>query len=213
MGPCTRRRALHGAVALLTGFAGCSGSASSSGHIGSPTATVPPESTRATQLPEHYIFRGTTSEPVVRTPSDDSNDETAERSEDRWRHRLVASTETAESLTLPDVDGSKRARAFLRETDFQTETIYVEERVVGECWRVGLCGVQWESDRIETSYSRRLRPADVACSADKEVSVAMLIRIPERLDPDEVSRFSSGSGRCEVPSSRDEQTAHTVEES
>lgn len=200
MRPLTRRDALHGAVALLAGLAGCSGSgSSSSSSVGTtPTAAVRDGPRDSGPTPEHYSLRGGRDGWVVRLP-DESAGGTDGRAEDRWRHELVASTETAESLTLADVDGADRARAFLAETDFETETVYLEERVVGECWELDLCSVHWASDHVETDYGRRLRPVDAACSADAKVAVATLIRIPEPLDPDRVTQFSSGSGgRCRV---------------
>lgn len=219
MRPLTRRDALHGAVALLAGLAGCSGAESSSSRsVGaSPTATVQDGPRERDPTPEHYSLRGERDGWVVKLP-DESADGTDGRAEDRWRHELVTSAETAESLTLADVDGADGARAFLAETDFETETVYLEERVVGECWELDLCSVRWESDRVETDYGRRLRPVDAACSADAKVAVATFIRIPAPLDPDEVNQFSSGSGGgCRVASSRDERDpsteADTTEES
>lgn len=206
MRPLTRRHALHAAAALLTGLAGCSGSNSGSGSIdsGTPTAMERAAGDRRVTDPEQYTLRGPVEKQVVRTASDEDGDD--DRDERRWRNELVASAKAADALTFVDVDDADGARAFLDETDFQNETIYVEQNTVGECWNVQLCHVAWGPDKIETDYSRTLRPVDAACSTDQRVTVVSLIRIPEALDPDAVHEHASSmGGRCRVPSdSRDD---------
>lgn len=191
MGPLTRRHALHGAVALLAGFAGCSGSASMSSSS-TATAEAPGNPGNSETAPDHYMLRGATNDPLVRT-ADETEDTDDDRPEERrWRHELVASADAANSLTVTDVDGAVGARSFLDDTDFETETIYVEERAIGECWELELCHVQWGAERVETDYGRQLRPVDAACSADEKVTVATFIRIPTALDPDAVNQYGSG---------------------
>jgi hypothetical protein len=192
MGPLTRRHALHGAVALLAGLTGCSGSASMSGSSTS-TAAAPGHPGDSETSPDHYMLRGATTEPLVRTSTGETDGTNDDRPEERrWRHQLVASADAANSLTVADVDGAAGARAFLDDTNFETETIYVEERAIGECWQLELCHVQWGSERVETDYGRRLRPVDAACSADEKVAVATFIRIPASLDPDAIHQYGSG---------------------
>jgi hypothetical protein len=133
----------------------------------------------------------------------DETDETSETDDPReWRHNLVADADTATSVSIADVDGATEARGFLDQTDFETETVYVERHVVGECYEQRLCWIRWTEERVETSYARVLRPADVSCSADARVGVTHLIQLSDALDPDQVSRFSSsgGSGACRAPS-------------
>ncbi|SEP24137.1 hypothetical protein SAMN04487948_12563 [Halogranum amylolyticum] len=212
MGPLTRRRALHGATALLAGLAGCSGSSSSS-RSSSPTAAESGGS--GDTDPESYTLRGPTDDPLVRT-GDASTDTPTDRLEERrWHHEFVTSADAAESLRFADVDGVDGARAFLAETSFETETVYVERRTVGECWELDLCYVRWGPKRVETDYGRRLRAADVACSADEQVAVATFVRIPARLDPEEIRQYGSGtsSDGCRLPPQRrdDGETGAGVE--
>lgn len=150
--------------------------------------------------PEQYTLRGPVEKQVVQTPSDENEDDDR-ADERRWRSELVASRDAADSLTFGDVDGVDGARAFLDETDFQNEMIYLEQRIVEECWDTELCYVTWGPDKIETDYSRTLRPVDAACSADQEDIVVSLVRIPDALDSDAVHQHgSSMGGRCRVPS-------------
>jgi hypothetical protein len=167
---------------------------------GSPTAMEQRGNGRRLTDPEQYTLRGPVEKQVVQTPNDESDAEDVQREKRRWRSELVASRDAANALTFGDVDGVDGARAFLDETDFRAETIYLEQVTVGECWDTKLCYVTWGPDRIETDYSRTLRPVDAACSADGEDVVVSLVRIPEPLNPDKVSQHgSSMGGRCRVP--------------
>ncbi|EJN57114.1 hypothetical protein HSB1_45000 [Halogranum salarium B-1] len=150
--------------------------------------------------PEQYTLRGPVEKQVVQTPSDDDETEDDRADERRWRSELVTSRDAADSLTFGDVDGVDGARAFLDETDFRQETVYIEQRIVEECWDTELCYVTWGPEKIETDYSRTLRPVDAACSTDQEDIVVSLVRIPEALDPKRVTQHgSSMGGRCRVP--------------
>ena len=201
----SRRRLLRSAAALVgaAAVAGCGGTAESSGTAVAEVGTDPPDD--AVTDPESVVLRAPPDEPILREAGDDtdagSGDDESEPGVDEWRHSLVADAETATSLSVSDVDGAEAARRFLDDTDFDAETVYAERHVVGECYDQRLCWVRWTEDRVETSYARVLRDADVACSADTRVGVTHLIRLPVALDPDQVSRFSSsgGSGRCRTP--------------
>ncbi|RLM56665.1 hypothetical protein DVK02_09225 [Halobellus sp. Atlit-31R] len=120
---------------------------------------------------------------------------------DDWEHVLVTDSETAASLSFADVDGVDAARALLEETDFDAESVYVERHTIGECYERQLCWVRWGESEIETDYARLLRDADVACEADAEDVVTSLIRLPVALDPDQITRHSSGTGGgpCRTP--------------
>lgn len=193
----SRRRLLRSAAALVGAgaVAGCGGTAESSGTAVAEVGADPPDD--AVTDPESVVLRGPSDEPVLREVGDDES----EPGVDEWRHNLVADAETAASLSVADVDGAAEARRFLKETDFDAETVYVERHVVGECYDQRLCWIRWTDERIETSYARVLRDADVSCSADVRVGVTHLIRLSAALDPDRVTRFSSsgGGGPCRTP--------------
>ncbi|WP_277554041.1 hypothetical protein [Halobaculum limi] len=111
----------------------------------------------------------------------------------RRRPTFIASRETADQIEFADLDGAADARAFLAETAFDAETIYVERYPVRACYTLQLCGVSWTETSIDTEFGRILRDADVACEADARESTAWLIRIPEVLDPDRITNYGSGS--------------------
>lgn len=189
----TRRRALHGAAALLAGLAGCFDESSSTG-------------TRATRRsgdvaydPESFALRNPSPGPTVWT----GQRPTAEPGDDRVYfpgHLFVAGPDDLADVSVADVPGAADARAFLEATDYDAATVYVDQSFVGECYEPELCHVRWSETEIRTSYARRYRDVDVACEADAEDFVTNLIRIPVALDPDKVRSYSSsGGGRCRTP--------------
>jgi hypothetical protein len=189
--PATRRRLLRSTAALVGvgAVAGCGGSASSSSSASNAPDDDPPDD--AVPDPPTVILRAPRGVAVLREGDDTDTATTDEVRE--WNHNLVADADTAASLSVADIAGAASARQFLAETDFDAETVYIERHVVGECYEQQLCWVRWTDEEIETSYARVLRPADAACSADDRVGITYLIRLPAALDPDTISRFSSGS--------------------
>ena len=193
----TRRRFLRSTAALVGAgtVAGCGGSESASSSVSNAPGDDPPDD--AVTDPPAVVLRAPRDVAVLRERGSDA--ESAGTDEIReWTHSLVADADAAASVSVADVDGATAARRFLGETDFDTETVYVERHVVGECYERRLCWIRWTEEAVETSYARVLRAADVACSADAGVGVTHLIRLPAALDPDSVSSFSSsgGSGVC-----------------
>lgn len=192
--PSTRRHTLRSAAGALAALAGCSAENRSRKDT-TPSPHGPPAD--ALTDPPALTLRNPEAAPVVTrgtpTPTED---------EGRfWGHRLVVDDETASTLTVADVEGADRAREFLDATDFEGETVYVEQREIGECYERTLCWVKWTDSSIETAYSRGFRDADVACETDAKDVVAHLIRLPVALDPDRISGYGSQttSGHCRSP--------------
>jgi len=182
----TRRRALYGAVALVTSFAGCSGETSSG-------SSYPPEDVDNVAIdPESYSLRNPRSEPTVwsgerPTPGEDGTNH-------YWNHMFVTGPDDAANVSFADVPGADEARNFLDATDYDTTTVYVEQSAVQECFAPELCYVEWSETEIETSYTRRYRDVDVACETDVEDVVATLVRIPAVIDPSDINGYGSSHG-------------------
>lgn len=193
----TRRRALSGAAALLTGFAGCSGE-------GSSGSSHPPEDIENVAIdPESYSLRAPGREPAFWT----GERPTAGDDEERWRrrhHAFVTGPDDAAGVSFADVTGADEARAFLDGTDYDAATVYIEQMSIEECFAQDLCYVEWSETDIGTDYTRRYRDADVACETDARDVVATLIRIPEAFDPGDINSYGSsrGSGTCERTNER-----------
>ncbi|WP_256288621.1 hypothetical protein [Halobellus inordinatus] len=200
----TRRRLLRSTAALLGAgaLAGCGGhsGASGSSSVSGPGAEPPAD---ALVDPTAVKLRNPELKPVVSTGTETTtkSDDQTETPIDDWRHTLVGDAETAASLSFADVDGADEAKALLEETDFESQSVYVERHAIGECYERRLCWVRWTEHEIETDYARILRDADVACEADARDVVTYLIRIPVALDPEQVNSYSSGSGSgpCRTP--------------
>lgn len=213
MVPRTRRRVLHGAVVLLTGLAGCGRTTN-----GETTATrsVPPERQDTGSVPEHRALRSSSERaPVWFAPenaatasNDATGTDTPERRDDRG---FVADAETARRLRFADVDGADEAERFVTETDFRSETVYVESRPARECFTLELCSVDWSETSVHTQYGSYYRDVDVSCRAEASDAVSTLIRIPEALDPSAVrshgSGWSSNGCRSRRPPDGQEETA------
>lgn len=196
-----RRRVLAGGAALLTGLAGCSESTTDTGSA--PDERRPENVARD---PDTVVLRSSdTADPLAWLPSDGTESGGSDGSDspgtDALRHRLVASRTEADRVRFADADGAADARRFVAETDFASETLYVERHHVRECYVLRLCYVTWSATEIDTQYGRSYRDADVACEADARDAAVWLIRIPDALDPDEVSSRGSGmsGGGCTYP--------------
>lgn len=184
----TRRRTLLAAAGTLAALAGCSGSNSGGGR-GTPASGGRRQRFDPDSVLPHHRLRAATDDPLLWDPTVTSDgDSTRQR-----RPTFIASRETADRIEFADVDGAADARAFLDETTFDAETIYVERYPVRACYTLQLCGVSWTETSIDTEFGRVLRDADVACEADARESTAWLIRIPESLDPDLITSYGSGS--------------------
>ncbi|SFS12167.1 hypothetical protein SAMN05216559_4029 [Halomicrobium zhouii] len=222
MVPHTRRRFLHVAAATAGGLAGCSqftdGSAQSTRTATEGARPDPPASNTATDPPT-LLVRADTAWPPVRVDDPDrESPETPERDHvsGRITNEVIGSQSRADRLTVADgvtaggeetdtdgeggADAAEAVSAFVAETDFETESLYLQSTRVRECFRLALCHVSWGSDSIDTDYTQQLRSYDERCEADAHVFESRLIRLPVALDEESVNSYSTGiggSGRCD----------------
>lgn len=222
----TRRRALQGAVALLAGLAGCN---LDGDGIDAPSDSPTEPGRGLSQIerdPECLMLRASEYEPddsiawFVADADDRATGSGTVQQRDRDSRGFIASEETAATLSVGDVDsvtsswrreegrtpnesvdGAAEARKFVAETDFDRETIYLEQHPVRECYRHVLCYVTWDDSELETRYGQFLRGHDVACAADAKDALATFVRIPAALDPSVVERGGTGvsNGYCFAP--------------
>jgi hypothetical protein len=123
------------------------------------------------------------------------------------RHEIIDSNSAASKLRINERAGLTEAverpgdalAAFLDETDFGAETVVLESTAVADCFELQLCTVDWSETELETDYTRVLRSYETSCAADGRAFESRLIRIPEPLDSDAVTSYSTGidsHGRC-----------------
>lgn len=139
---------------------------------------------------ERLTVRDRDADPVFWRAGDDDEEESAASHSPVGAHVYVASEEDLEGVAFADTEPASELAAFVRETDFDGESVLLESTVVRECYSLRLRGVWREDDGgLETSFCSALRPADAACSADAEDAVGVGIRLPFSLD--DVGGFGS----------------------
>ena len=111
---------------------------------------------------------------------------------------FMTGEEDRDRVSFRSSDPAGELRAFVNETDLESESVYLLERSVGACYEVRLTGVYRESDGVDADFCRALRPADVACSRDDEDALAVAIRLP--FDGEDFNSFGSRWGSdCDRP--------------
>jgi hypothetical protein len=186
-----RRSFLTGVVGIATALAGCSAS---------ETHSSPPEG--GTIVTDHVTAttRSTGDRPPVVAPREDASDENAD------------DASTAEPITLHTVESEDDAEAFefaegatnvaaarrlLAETAYDSESVFVFQTRIGECYRLKLNYVTRDDDGDpNVQFCRVIRDADTACEREAFDHAAALVRLP--FPGDEYNGLSAGSGgSCE----------------
>lgn len=186
--PLSRRRLLHLASGALVVGAGCNGAGP--GEPPTPTASVPP----AVDY-ESLVVRNPAGDPFVSYGGDGDNGET-------FVDEPLATADDADRVSFArSVDGVDDARAFLADTDFERDVVFLDERPVSECRTLAVRYVSTTADSFDVDFCTPLRPADVDCSVGRRDVVVALVRF--RLATDSVSSYSYGGGRsCRRPPGR-----------
>jgi hypothetical protein len=227
----TRRGVLLGAAGLLAGLAGCN---EDTGDDGTPAQRSPTDlgqprepSEDSTRDPEQYALRGDDgrgtivwfAEDVDRSGDGSADSGTTTDAEtipprDRRDEGLITDEAAAATLSFSDVEGSEEARAFVEATDFDSESIYLHQTPLGDCYRLELCSVSWGGEEVSLWYTPVLYDYDVACSAEERDTLATFVRIPAVLDPDQsvdVERSNRG-GQCGRPRNRPTPSERNADE-
>lgn len=197
----SRRHALQAAGGVLCAvLAGCNGSDSAS-------RSYPRASRNTVEDITVLKVRNTAPSPMVERGRDEmaetTDSTTAERPPDhrgRMMDHVTAMTRDGDrQLVFPDdVPGASDLRSFFEQTDFETESIYLAQSSLPECYDRHLTGVYREEDGVDAQFCRSIRPADVACSADSHDMVAFAIRLP--FAGDDFNSVGGGhSSQCDGP--------------
>ena len=197
MSALSRRRALHLAGgALLSALAGCDGTDSSS-------RSVPRENRDRVDDVTVLKVRNTEPTPMVIHERDRETEQTSTEEPPRRRGHLMDhvtdyAPENDDSVFVrSDVAGADHIRRFLEETDFETESVYLSQSTVQECYERHLVGAYREDDGVDAEFCVRLRPADAACETDSYAMTAFLIRLP--FAGDNFNSVGGGGGSCDRP--------------
>lgn len=179
----SRRDALRSvAAAGALALAGCSGEASHSREVPRRHGERVPD-------PEVMFVRDTDGAPLFWRGDDDETDRSSGAA------AYLTDADDVETLSFGDAARVAELRDFIDATDLESESIYLLERPVGECYELALTGVFREDDGVDADFCRLLRPADVDCAADAVDTVGVAIRLPFPGD-DFNSRGSGMSSDC-----------------
>jgi hypothetical protein len=226
----TRRGVLLGVAGFLAGLAGCNEESEPTGTPAQRTPTDPGEPRElgetGTRDPEQHALRGDDGGGTIAWFAEDvsaSGDSTGGEDgageagdpdsvtdsgtippRERRDEGLVTDGATAATLSFSDVEGVEEARAFVAATDFDSESLYLHQTPLGDCYRLKLCSVSWGGEAVSLRYVPVLESYDVACSAEERDTLATFVRIPVALDPGQTVKVdrSNDAGRCGRPRTR-----------
>ncbi|MFB6223455.1 MAG: hypothetical protein ABEH86_07260 [Haloarcula sp.] len=201
MVPSTRRTLLHSACGLATVLAGCSGifeGRDESTRTASENNDSSDSGVGSVSDPDAVVTRLDADRQPVWLDDGDSRP-TESHHPRRLESKIIDTASKADQVTVAEDADRSLIRTFLDETDFETETVYVQNVMIEECFRLTLCQIRWTIDNISTDYGRVSRPYDEPCTAGNKVYAVWFIRIPDTVSADDISSYSSsiGGNRCE----------------
>ncbi len=157
-----RRQYIRAAGLTLAGsLSGCLGSTSES--MSGSTSTDPSTVPGTEAMAAHRSIRADTDQPVIYDG-------------DRSLQARVLTLSDA----LADVQitaATDQIRSFVRETEFETQSILLEQRVIPDCYERTLVGLRAEPDEIRVWYCRSMKAPTTACEADTDRMEVLLTRI------------------------------------
>jgi len=195
----TRRRLLAAATVGVSGtLAGCTGDQrsaddqESANHHASESTDRPAE---PSDDHESITIRADDTTPFVYQNEDRIPDDT-DQAWARSTFHLVDEAD-ADDLVLEVSDAeTERVETFLEETDFEAESILVDQRTIDDCYDRFLLATDASADRTDLEYCRTLKPPEESCEPDYEVLEAIFVRLERPYDDAPSGRSSSESMTC-----------------
>lgn len=204
----SRRRLLAAGSGLLSvAFAGCAGGSNSSG-TGAEYGESNGETLESSHEYESLFVRSDDPTLFIYQNEEDANEAADARDEDGYASPtgrstvFVLSEDDAAALWIDAGDADTDAsdiRAFVDGTDFETQSVVVEQRTIEDCYDRRLLGVRARDDDFRTQYCRSLKEPTTLCEADRTVMEAIVLRVDRPYDESPSSRASSESGSCHRP--------------
>lgn len=189
----SRRRLLAAGGCLSAVVAGCTG-------IGESEPATHTVSEGGEPIPsdeyESLTLRSNDDELFVSDGSDPPDDDPHPRPPKRVLEFVLSEAAASElRIDADDVDADE-ARAFLESTDFETESIAIDQRTIDDCYRRHVLSVQANPDEFRTQYCRSLKAPTTPCEDDATVVEAIFFRLDRAYDEAPSSRASSESASC-----------------
>ncbi|MFC4541661.1 hypothetical protein ACFO5R_06950 [Halosolutus amylolyticus] len=189
-----RRRLLAAGGCLSAVLAGCAGlgeSETTAEHTAADGGTAMPSDEY-----DALTLRSDDDEYFVVTGEDSPNERDDDRSRSsRYDVAFVVTDDEAADVRI-DSDDADAARSFLEATDFETESVVIEQRPIDDCYRRHLLSVQARPDEFRTQYCRSLKSPTTPCEADLTVMEAIFVRVQQAYDDSPSSRASGESASC-----------------
>jgi hypothetical protein len=199
-----RRESLALVVGAVTSLAGCGRSASSSSNekeSGPPDTVADGPSSGTEADPETVLVRADTDRQPVWLADPDREDGGRPTPRPDGRHvesEVIDDQARADRVTVDSAVDSSQVTSFLQATEFESETVFLDTIRLEECFRLNLCHISWQPQKISTDYTRQTRHWSESCAVDKWVFEARLVRIPDTIDADNIRAGSTsvGTGAC-----------------
>ncbi|WP_049980192.1 hypothetical protein [Halolamina rubra] len=188
----SRRALLAGVGAgIATGLAGCSGSETS-------TSEYPPdEDSLVTDYTAAIARSSTDRPPITHRPTEadgDGDNDDASSTPNPVSNSVLESEDDASELVFAEhATNVDAARRLVAETAYDSESVFVYQRPIGECYELEVNYVTRDADGDPSvQLCRVIRDAEVDCERNARDHVAVAVRLP--FPADEYSGFSIGSG-------------------
>lgn len=201
--PSTRysRRGLLATASACLGaaLAGCYGTdigGSSSSHQSRTDLSGNYSSTHEYEV---RFARAESDDPFVFRDEDAAADFEANSGADPHPARLdstffVLDDDAADDLVVETA--AEALRSFVTATDFESESILILQRSIGDCYYREVTGVEAHDDDFQVHLCRWLKDPTTRCEADRDVMEAIVLRVARPYEERPSSRGSSESAVC-----------------
>lgn len=196
----TRRGLLATASACLgVALAGCYGTdigGSSSSHRSRTDLSGNYSSTHEYEV---RFARADTDDPFIFRDEDAAADFEANNGDDPRTAPLdstffVLDDDAASDLRIETA--ADELRSFVTATDFESESILVQQRSIGDCYYRAVTGVEARDDDFQVHMCRWLKDPTTRCEAGRDVMEAIVLRVARPYGERPSSRGSSESAVC-----------------
>lgn len=186
------RRQLLGASAgcLSVALAGCS-------DIGMFSESAADDNAFGVTREYESLSVRTVDERPIAYPDAEAATDDGQQGLDQYSGFYVIDSEEASTLQLT-VDGTDAAdvREFLDATDFESESIVVDQRRIGDCYRRRILAVYADIDTVQTRYCSEQKAPMTPCKAEKIAVEALFVRVHRSYNERPSSRMTSEEGPC-----------------
>ncbi|MDQ2048896.1 hypothetical protein RBH26_00190 [Natronolimnohabitans sp. A-GB9] len=196
----SRRRLLAAGGSLSAVIAGCTGFSESESIEHNVTEGGEP---MPSDEYESLTLRADGAEPFVYPDGEPPEDgeKTGSRPYERSVEFVLSDDEASAIRIDADDEDVDDARTFLEATDFETESVVIDQREIEDCYRRHLLSVQANPDEFRTQFCQSLKAPTTPCEADVTVMEAVFVRVQRAYEAAPSSRASSESRSC-PPSER-----------